>query len=135
MSRRRNAGGESSNAGAHARCLDDLRDLQRQVEGQKREISFKDRLIARLRGMLGESADWELTSYQQSCGHKALVREWGRAYARAAVMICKSQVSDAEANKMDPLLVSDEADREIGALIEKDVMKGLEELGWDYAPP
>jgi hypothetical protein len=38
-------------------------------------------------------------------------------------------------SKMDPLWVSDEADREIGALIEKDVMKGLEELRWDYAPP
>ena len=84
--------------------------------------------------MLGESSEEELGRYQQSGRHKALVREWGRAYARAAVMICKSQVDGAEASKMDVSWISDEADREIGALIEKDVMKGLGELGWDCAP-
>jgi hypothetical protein len=84
--------------------------------------------------VLGESSDEELARYQQSRRHKVLVREWGRAYARAAVMVCKSQVNESEASKMDVSWISDEVDREVGALIEKNVMKGLGDLGWDCAP-
>ena len=139
MSGRKGTGGSSSGVGARTRSHDDtkalVRELERQVEGQRQEISFKDKLITRLRGALGESCGEELTQYQQSRRHKALVREWGRAYARAAVMVCKSQVSEAEASKMDVSWISDEVDREVGALIERDVMKGLSELGWDCSLP
>jgi hypothetical protein len=139
MSGRKGAGGSSSGVGARTRSHDDTKalvwELQRQVEGQRQEISFKDKLITRLRGELGGSIGEELTQYQQSRRHKALVREWGRAYARAAVMLCKSQVSGAEASKLDPSWVSDEVDREVGAIVERDVMKGLGELGWDCALP
>ena len=139
MSGRKGASGSSSGVGARTRSHDDTKglvcDLQRQVEGQRQEISFKDKLINRLRGVLGESTDEELAQYQQSRRHKALVREWGRAYARTAVMLCKSQVRESEASKLDASWVSDEADREVGAIIERDVMKGLSELGWDCSLP
>lgn len=144
MSGRKGASGSSSGVGARTRSHDPrshddtkalVWELQRQVEGQRQEISFKDKLINRLRGVLSESSDKELAQYQQSRRHKALVREWGRAYARAAVMVCKSQVSGVEASKLDASWVSDEVDREVGVLIERDVMKGLGELGWDCSLP
>ena len=135
MSGRKSASGPSNGVGVRTRSHDDVRELMRQIEGLRCEISFKDKLITRLRGMLGESSDEELVRYQQSRRHKALVREWGRAYARAAVMVCKSQIGNVEASKIDASWISDEVDREIGALIEKVVMKGLGELGWDCAPP
>ena len=94
MSGRKSASGSWSGVGARTRSHDDTRELQRelqrQIEGQRQEISFKDKLITRLRGVIGESSDEELARYQQSRRHKALVREWGRAYACTAVMVCKS---------------------------------------------
>jgi hypothetical protein len=82
MSGRKGASESSSGVGARTRSHDDVKalvsELRRQVEGQRQEISFKDKLITRLRGALGESIGEELTHYQQSRRHKTLVREWGR---------------------------------------------------------
>jgi hypothetical protein len=106
---------------------DHIHQLQVMLHRIKRNSARWERLYKKAKSRL-------VPKYQQSTSHKLLVREWGRAYARAAVLAAMSQINPAEATMIDLSKAVDEADREIGSLVHRDVISGVDELGGEYSP-